>query len=199
MEDFNGVIDSFRRWGYLQADLDPLGYLKPVSLPELEMEDEASKLGRRWYCGTVGVEFMHIADPIRRAWIQQRVEQDEPEVDKSQILGRLISAETFEQVLQSRYPGTKRFSLEGLASLIPLLDEILNTAARHGATEAVIGMSHRGRLNVMVHIIGTPAVNIFAEFEDVDPRSVLGGGDVKPGFPCVQPGSASAGRRNPGV
>ncbi|MGA9118001.1 MAG: 2-oxoglutarate dehydrogenase E1 component, partial [Bacteroidota bacterium] len=122
---------------------------------------------------------MHIADPARRLWVQQKMEIEPFTPDRLEILERIASAEMFEQVLQTRYPGTKRFSLEGLASLIPLLDEILNDSDSRGVTEAVIGMSHRGRLNVMVHIVGTPPMNIFAEFEDVDPRSVLGGGDVK--------------------
>lgn len=179
MNDSEKVLDSFRRWGYLQANLDPLGYLKPQRLPHLELDGETANAARRWYCQSVGVEFMHIADPDRRQWIQERIERDEPDENREQILERILSAETFEQVLQSRYPGTKRFSLEGLASMIPVLDEILNRSAGHGASEVVIGMSHRGRLNVMVHIVGTSPVDVFAAFEDVDPRSVLGGGDVK--------------------
>lgn len=179
MEDSDRILDSFRYWGFLQADLDPLGYLKPVSLSELDEEGETAALGRRWYCGTIGTEFMHIPEKTRREWIRQKIERDPPSEDRQHILKLILSAETFEQVLQSRYPGTKRFSLEGLASLIPLLQVILNTAAQHGVSEAVIGMTHRGRLNVMVHIVGTAPVDIFAAFEDVDPRSVLGGGDVK--------------------
>ncbi len=92
---------------------------------------------------------------------------------------RLTRAGIFEQVLQSRYPGTKRFSLEGVVTLVPLLDEILDRAAELGAEQTVLAMSHRGRLNVMVHIVGKAADDIFARFEDVDPRSFLGGGDVK--------------------
>ena len=97
----------------------------------------------------------------------------------ARVLDRLIRAELFEQVLQARYVGTKRYSLEGLAVLIPLLDAILERAAERGAEQMVLAMSHRGRLNVMVHIVGRPAAEIFADFEDVDPRSVLGSGDVK--------------------
>ena len=91
----------------------------------------------------------------------------------------LIKAELFEQTIQSRYLGTKRFSLEGEAALLPLLDAILSAAAEYGAEKGMIAMSHRGRLNVMVNIVGRAAAEVFARFEDVDPRSVLGGGDVK--------------------
>jgi 2-oxoglutarate dehydrogenase E1 component len=172
-------MDNFRRWGYLQAQLDPIQYLKPQCVPELEIHDSAASAGRKFYCGAIGVEFMHIPDRDRRLWIQQKMESEQAVPDRRTILERIVYAETFEQVLQSRYPGTKRFSLEGLASMIPLLDEVFNAAAERGAVEVVIGMSHRGRLNVMVHVVGTTPTAVFAEFEDVDPRSVLGGGDVK--------------------
>ncbi|HWF86455.1 MAG TPA: 2-oxoglutarate dehydrogenase E1 component, partial [Vicinamibacterales bacterium] len=102
-----------------------------------------------------------------------------PPYAKEPILDRLISAEIFEEVLHARYPGTKRFSLEGSTAMIPLLDEILETSSGHGAVEALLGMSHRGRLNVMVHIVGKAPCEIFAGFEVLNPRSVLGGGDVK--------------------
>ena len=100
-------------------------------------------------------------------------------IDRDRVLERLIAAEMFEEVVHGRYPGTKRFSLEGATALIPLLDEALDAAAGDGASEIVLGMSHRGRLNVMVHIVGKEPGDIFAGFEDVQPRSVLGGGDVK--------------------
>ncbi len=99
--------------------------------------------------------------------------------NRERILERLVRAEVFEQVLQARYLGTKRFSLEGVTALIPLLDQILEGAAEHHAEWSVLAMSHRGRLNVMAHVVNRPAEEIFAGFEDVDPRSVLGGGDVK--------------------
>jgi len=173
------VFDVFRRWGYFEADLDPLGFFHPQPHPQLALVGEVAEQARRYYCGTIGAEFMHLPDPERRRWIAERMEAAAPEFDRKFLLDRLIRAELFEQVLQVRYLGTKRFSLEGMAALIPALDEILEVAAGLGAEAAVLGMSHRGRLNVMVHIVGKPAADVFAGFEDVDPRSVLGGGDVK--------------------
>ena len=173
------TFDNFRRWGYLQAQLDGFGRLKPASHPALDVGGDDARQAREYYCGSIGAEFMHIPDTERCLWIQERMESHPGVSGHHHILERLVHAEIFEQVLQRRYPGTKRFSLEGLASLIPLLDEILKTGAEQGTGETVIGMSHRGRLNVMVQIIGTPPADVFAEFEDVDARSVLGGGDVK--------------------
>jgi 2-oxoglutarate dehydrogenase E1 component len=173
------ILDTFRRWGYLQADLDPLGRLQPLPHAELDRFGDAARFARAWYCGPIGAEFMHIPDPERRNWVAARLETDPPRVDPDPILDRLVEAEMFEEVLHGRYPGTKRFSLEGATALIPLLDETIESAAADGATEIILGMSHRGRLNVMVHIVGKNASDIFAGFEDVQPRSVLGGGDVK--------------------
>jgi 2-oxoglutarate dehydrogenase E1 component len=177
------VFDAFRRWGYLEADLDPLGMLQPEGVSELAIENPYAEQARRIYCGTLGAEFMHIPDAQRRAWIQQRLEgatamRLRPQL-QARVLERLVQAELFEQVLQSRYLGTKRFSLEGISTLIPLLDELLNVAADHHVQQVVMAMSHRGRLNVMVNVVGRSPADVFARFEDVDPRSVLGGGDVK--------------------
>jgi 2-oxoglutarate dehydrogenase E1 component len=175
------IWDAFRRWGYLQANLDPLGDMAPVAMPELEASGPDADAARQFYCGTIGVEFMHIPEREKRQWIQQRMEAEveTPEADRERILDWLVRAEIFEQVLQTRYLGTKRYSLEGESALLPLLDAILNSAAEQGAVQAVLAMSHRGRLNVMVHVVGRGAAEVFARFEDVDPRSVLGGGDVK--------------------
>jgi len=173
------VFDAFRHWGYLEADLDPLGFLAPVPHPELQLEGEFAQEARNFYCSTVGVEFMHIPDPERRRWIQERLEAEPAPVDQERALDQLIRADLFELVLQQRYLGTKRFSLEGVTALIPLVDEILDGAGQHGAVELVMGMSHRGRLNVVAHIAKRAPEEVFAGFEDVDPRSVLGGGDVK--------------------
>src|ERR1039457_4486884 len=173
------VFDEFRRWGYLAADLDPLGYIKPLAPPELELEGEAATQARKIYYGTVGVEFMHIPDGERRRWVAERMEAEPPSVDSARVLGLLLRGKCFGQVLQSRYIGTKRFSLEGNITLIPVVDEILDCASALGADQMVFGMSHRGRLNAMVHIVGKPAEDVFSRFEDVAPRSFLGGGDVK--------------------
>jgi 2-oxoglutarate dehydrogenase E1 component len=136
------IWDAFRRWGYLQANLDPLGDMAPVAMPELEASGPDADAARQFYCGTIGVEFMHIPEREKRQWIQQRMEAEveTPEADRERILDWLVRAEIFEQVLQTRYLGTKRYSLE---------------------------------------VVGRGAAEVFARFEDVDPRSVLGGGDVK--------------------
>ena len=173
------VFDAFRRWGYLEADLDPLGFLQPEPHPDLQIEGEFAQEARHVYCGTVGAEFMHIADPARRRWIQEKLEGPQAGVDQQRALDLLIRAELFELVLQQRYLGNKRFSLEGVTALIPLVDEILDAAGQQGAVELVMGMSHRGRLNVIVHVAKRDPQEVFAGFEDVDPRSVLGSGDVK--------------------
>src|SRR5947209_2111688 len=173
------IFDLFRRWGYFEAALDPLGHMPPAPHAELAVNGKDAEEARRVYCGSIGAEFMHLPQSERRNWVRERMESEPPAVDAPRILQRLVRAELFEQVIQSRYLGTKRFSLEGLCGLIPFLDELLESATEHGAIEAVLGMSHRGRLNVMLNIVGRDAAEIFAGFEDVDPRSVLGSGDVK--------------------
>jgi 2-oxoglutarate dehydrogenase E1 component len=173
------IFDAFRLWGYLEADLDPLGFLQPVRRPDLPEDGEFVQDARAIYCGTLGAEFMHIADPERRRWIEERLEGPQEPVDQQRALDLLIRAEFFELVLQQRYLGTKRFSLEGVTALIPLVDEILEGAGQRGAVELVMGMSHRGRLNVIAHVARRAPEEVFGGFEDVDPRSVLGGGDVK--------------------
>ncbi len=174
------TFEIFRRWGYLQASLDPLGqFLPPEAFPVPVPEGESVAQARGFYCGTIAVEFMHIADPERRQWIQEQMERPAPIADQRHILTQLIRADLFEQVAQSRYLGTKRFSLEGLTALIPFLDRVLEVSATAGVTKAILAMSHRGRLNVMTNTVGRDASEIFTRFEDVDPRSVMGGGDVK--------------------
>ena len=174
------VFDIFRRWGYLQANLDPLGqYLAPEPFPATVPEGEAAAEARGYYCGTIAAEFMHISNPEQRQWLQEKMEQVPPKPDQRRILAELIRADLFEQVAQSRYLGTKRFSLEGLTVLIPCLDQLLSTSSDLGATKSVMAMSHRGRLNVMTNTVGRTASELFAKFEDVSPRSTMGGGDVK--------------------
>jgi len=181
------VFGLFRQFGYLEAELNPLGLLPPQPHPDLEIDNEWAREARRIYCGSVGVEFMHIADPERRRWIQNRIEariEGEPaavdiDINQARALDLLVRADLFEQTLQQRYLGNKRFSLEGNTSLLPAVDQVLDVAGERGAVELVMGMSHRGRLNVIIHLANRPAEQVFAEFEDVDPRSVLGSGDVK--------------------
>ncbi len=178
------VFNAFRQWGYLEGDLDPLGFLRPRITPELQIESEYTAEARAIYSSTIGVEINHSYGPERRRWIYEQMESpaqgfEVTEKDQARILDLLIRADIFEQVMQQRYLGSKRFSLEGVTALIPLVDELLDTGGRLGAAELVMGMSHRGRLNVMAHVTRRPHEEIFAGFEDVDPRSVLGSGDVK--------------------
>jgi len=174
------VFSAYRQFGYLEGDLDPLGFLRPRPTPELEREGEYAREARAIYSSTIGVEINHIYSPERRNWIYERMESGvEQEEDHERVLDLLTRADIFEQVMQQRYLGSKRFSLEGTTALIPLVDEVLDTASRLGAIELVMGMSHRGRLNVIAHVAKRPPQEIFAGFEDVDPRSVLGSGDVK--------------------
>ena len=145
------VFAIYRRWGYLQAKLDPLGqYLEeqllPEDLPDLPGTEDQVKLeveaARRVYSGTVGAEFMHIPDRRRRQWIADRMESEHvalSRADQRRVLDLLVRADLFEQVVQARYLGTKRFSLEGVTALIPFLDEVLNRAGELGATKAVMG------------------------------------------------------------
>ncbi len=135
------------------------------------------------YCRTVGIEYMHLQDPEQRRWIRSRVERPHTTLEREEqlrILQRLNGAEAFEAFLQTKYVGQKRFSLEGGESVIALLDAILAEAARSKLDEVVIGMPHRGRLNVLANIVGKSYAQIFREFEgNLDPRTAHGSGDVK--------------------
>src|SRR5262245_14567121 len=181
----SALVEAFRRWGYLAAALDPLGRLPPQPPPDLEEavrlagdSPEAAGL-KRAYCGSIGADFMRLPDPERRRFIADRMEGAPPPVDQKRLLRRLAEADLFERFLHARYVGTKRYSLEGAASLIPLLDALLDAASENGAEIVLIGMSHRGRLNVMTHTVGVPPSHVFAGFEDIDPGSVMGSGDVR--------------------
>jgi 2-oxoglutarate dehydrogenase E1 component len=180
------IFDSFRRWGYMDASLNPLGGTIGGGYSDLPSEGEGIEEGRKIYCSSIGAEFMHLPQRDRREWVQEKMEnpgpQKKPESQKEDrrwLAERLLQADLFEQIMQTRYLGTKRYSGEGATAQIPLLDVVLETAADLGATTTVMAMSHRGRLTVMTLTVGIPAENVFAGFEDVDPRSVLGGGDVK--------------------
>src|SRR6266568_4640424 len=172
-EERERIFDAFRRWGYLEATLDPLGLFEPLKHPDLQgLSGEAAEEARRVYCGTIGADFMHLPEPERRRWIAERLEAPLSPVDQHKILERLIRADLFEQVLQARYLGTKRFSLEGVTALIPLLDSILDAAGEQGAESSIMAMSHRGRLNVMVHTACKLPHEVVGGFEDVDPLAV---------------------------
>jgi 2-oxoglutarate dehydrogenase E1 component len=140
---------------------------------------------RTTYCGKIGVEYMHIQDPAQKQWLQERMESSTnswklDDTTRLRILSRLIQAEEFEQFLQTRFVGQKRFGMEGLESTIVVLDEMLERAANEGAHELVIGMAHRGRLNVLANLVGKSMAQVFSEFEgEPDPESVQGSGDVK--------------------
>ncbi len=203
------LIHNYRVRGHLVADLDPLDSARAphrdldpatygLTLWDLDREFMTGGLSgedratlrdildvlRETYCGTIGVEYMYIADPERKDWLQRRMEvaRNYPALDaasKRRVLEKLVEAESFERFLHAKYVGHKRFSLEGGEALIPLLDRILNDAAVRGLREVVLGMPHRGRLNVLANTIGKPLSQIFAEFEGNDPSSYQGSGDVK--------------------
>ncbi|WBB63165.1 multifunctional oxoglutarate decarboxylase/oxoglutarate dehydrogenase thiamine pyrophosphate-binding subunit/dihydrolipoyllysine-residue succinyltransferase subunit [Streptomyces sp. WMMC500] len=202
------LIHSYRVRGHVMADTDPLEY-KQRKHPDLDVTEHGLTLWdlerefavggfagkammklrdilgvlRDSYCRTTGIEYMHIQDPKERKWIQERVERphDTPEREEQlRILRRLNAAEAFETFLQTKYVGQKRFSLEGGESVIPLLDAVIDAAAESRLDEVVIGMAHRGRLNVLANIVGKSYAQIFREFEgNLDPKSMHGSGDVK--------------------
>jgi len=152
--------------------------------PERASLREILQALRETYCGSIGTEYMYISDPAQKRWIQQRLEsvrgrpQLSPEVRK-RILERLTAAETLEKYLHTRYVGQKRFSLEGGETLIPCMDELLQRAGAHGLEEVVIGMAHRGRLNVLVNTLGKAPKELFAEFEGTAAGDAASLGDVK--------------------
>lgn len=202
------LINAFRVRGHLMADTDPLEY-RQRSHPDLDISSHGLTFwdldrefvtggfaGKRTallrdilgvlrdsYCRTIGIEYMHIADPAQRRWIQEHVEQKytKPDHDvQMRILGKLNEAEAFETFLQTKYVGQKRFSLEGGESTIALLDAVIQKAAEENLEEVAIGMAHRGRLSVLTNIAGKTYGQIFREFEGTqDPKTVQGSGDVK--------------------
>ena len=178
--DSVAVADTFRRWGYLAADLDPLGILRPIGHRSLgEANGPEAEKWRKIYSAKVGAEFMHIPIPERCDWVAEKLENYQAKINPQYVLERLVSAERLETFIHGKYVGSKWFSLEGLTGLIPLLDSILERLAESGVEVAMIGMAHRGRLSTLFHMTGKRAAEIFACFEDVDPKSVLGAGDTK--------------------
>ena len=208
------LIRAYRVRGHLLADLDPLGLQKPGTSRDRDLDpasygfteadwdrpiyidhvlgfERASlrqivELLRRTYCGTVGVEYMHIQDPQQRAWIQDRIEHARNVAPvtsdgKQHLLARLTAAESFERFLDKRFTGTKRFGLEGAETMIPALEAMIQRGAELGVKEFVLGMAHRGRLNVLTNVVGKPFSAIFSEFQGTpaNPDHVQGSGDVK--------------------
>jgi 2-oxoglutarate decarboxylase len=203
------LIRVYRVRGHLIADLDPLRWKEPHMAPELDPAtygltiwdldrefltgglggqekltlSEILRVLRDAYCRTAGVEYMHIQDLDEQHWIQSNVESNGHDLeieDQRHILGRLNAAEAFEKFLGTKWLGQKRFGLEGVESLIPVLDAILDRAADDDLDRVVMGMPHRGRLNVLANIVGKSYDQIFKEFEGtIDPDAVQGTGDVK--------------------
>ncbi|MCC6338542.1 MAG: multifunctional oxoglutarate decarboxylase/oxoglutarate dehydrogenase thiamine pyrophosphate-binding subunit/dihydrolipoyllysine-residue succinyltransferase subunit [Acidimicrobiia bacterium] len=208
--EVHALVNMYRVRGHLLANLDPLGRREPRTHPELDIQhygltiwdlDREFPTGnlavpvdrmplrdilgtlRDAYARTIGVEYMHIQEHDQKAWIQEHVEGGydpvPPDVQR-RILERLNAAEAFERFLHTKYLGHKRFSLEGAESLIPMLDALLDDAVGRGIEEAVLGMAHRGRLNVLANTVGKSYAQIFAEFEGaIDLESTQGSGDVK--------------------
>src|SRR5690625_4709342 len=202
------VIHAYRSRGHFMADINPLAY-EQRRHPDLDITNHGLSLWdldrtfptggfagtsrlpfrdilgilRDTYCRTVGIEYMHLQDPVERRWMQERLERpyEKPSAEEQlQILHKLGQAEAFETFLQTKYVGQKRFSLEGGESLIPMLDTILTGAARDGLDEVAVGMGHRGRLNVLANIAGKSYAQVFSEFEgNQDPATIQGSGDVK--------------------
>lgn len=207
------LIRAYRVRGHLEAQLDPLGLVKIEPHPELDPKSygfgeadldrpiyidnvlgmetaslrEILEALREIYCGSIGVEFMHIQDPDQKRWIQERIETrahnrtDFTVPGKRAILERLTAAESFERFLDRKYTGTKRFGLDGAEAMIPALEQILKRGGQLGLEEVVIGMPHRGRLNVLANFMGKPFQAIFSEFQGgaAHPEDVGGSGDVK--------------------
>ena len=190
------LIRAYRGRGHLAAKLDPLGLVRPepvdlspeahgISEADMDRLVSAASVGgpaeqtlgelverlRTTYCRYIGAQFMHIDEPAVREWLQQRMERSQNRIrlsrpDQLRILTRLTDAVIFEQFVRKKYVGAKTFSLEGSESLIPLLDLAIVKASRQGIAEIVVGMAHRGRLNVLANIIGKRPQEIFWEFDD---------------------------------
>jgi len=204
------LVEGYRELGHLTANLDPLGLVRrklpPIALEDFGLADEDLDLVfssenvagpdrttlrelvgllRETYSRTIGVELAHLHDVELRSWLQNRMESTRNRLaltraDRLRILDQVIGAEVLEQFLQNKFLGYKRFSLEGAESLIPMLERLIERAARSNVVEIVIGMAHRGRLNVLANVLQKPASEIFAEFQDkVDPNDPGTGGDVK--------------------
>ncbi len=168
-----------------EEDLDRVFFTRRFSKSRQATLREIIKALRDTYCRSIGVEYMHLQDPTERRWLQDRMEptRNQPQLDEKtqlQILEKLYQAALFEQFLHKRYTGQTRFSLEGAEVIIPTLDTLFQQAAEQGCREIILGMAHRGRLNIQAHILHKPYEEIFSEFESCyDPEQLVGAGDVK--------------------
>ena len=177
---------DYRSYGFTEADLDRPIFIDNVLGLESATLRQILQIVRATYCGKVGVEFMHIQDPDQKAWIQKRMESVRNQTEftkevKREILEGLTEAEGFERFLQLKYTGTKRFGLEGGESVIPSLEQIVKRGSQLGVDEVVVGMAHRGRLNILANFMQKPYRAIFSEFQGnpANPTDVQGSGDVK--------------------
>ncbi len=173
-------------YGFSEADYDRKIFIDYMLGLEFATIPEMLAILERTYCSTIGVEFMHISDPREKAWIQERIEGPDKgvaftETGKKAILRKLVEAEGFEQFIDVKYKGTKRFGIDGGESLIPALEQIIKRGGQLGLKEIVLGMAHRGRLNVLANVMGKPHHAIFHEFKggSFAPDDVEGSGDVK--------------------
>ncbi len=173
-------------YGFADPDLDRPIFLDFVLGLETASLREILAIVRRTYCGNVGIQYMHISDPKEKAWLQERIEGRDKEIvftreGKIAILKKLIEAQGFEGFLHRRFPGTKRFGLDGAEAMVPALEQIIKRGGALGVEDIVIGMPHRGRLNVLAAVMGKPYQVIFHEFQGGTslPSDVQGSGDVK--------------------
>ncbi|HZL39029.1 MAG TPA: 2-oxoglutarate dehydrogenase E1 component [Pseudolabrys sp.] len=175
-----------RSYGFEEADLDRKIFLDMVLGVEFASMREIVAILRRTYCQTIGIEFMHISNAAQKSWIQARIEGRDKEISftregKRAILNKLVESEGFEKFLDVKYTGTKRFGLDGAESLIPALEQIIKRGGNLGVREIVVGMPHRGRLNVLTQVMGKPHRALFHEFKggSSTPDETEGSGDVK--------------------
>src|SRR5882757_1984246 len=175
-----------RSYGFAEGDFDRKIFLDRVLGLEFGTMREILAILRRTYCQTLGVEFMHISNPAQKSWMQERIEGPDKEISftregKRAILAKLVEAEGFEKFCDLKFTGTKRFGLDGAESLIPALEQIIKRGGNLGVKEIVLGMPHRGRLNVLTQVMGKPHRALFHEFKggSVNPDAVEGSGDVK--------------------
>src|SRR5271154_2019818 len=173
-------------YGFQESDYDREIFIDHVLGLEYATLREMLAILRRTYCGTIGFEFIHISDPAEKAWIQERVEGPDKEIQftkegKRAILSKLVEAEGFENFFDVKYPGAKRFGLDGAEAMIPALEQIIKRGGQLGLKDIALGMAHRGRLNVLSQVMGKPHRVIFHEFKggSASPDEVDGSGDVK--------------------